>query len=238
MDTQQIASAREVAQLFRGDCRALHDSLQLEMVVAQYLLRLRDARTAQGVPVGDAIAAGVIDALARQPDRLSHAILRGISHLATGDSAERGAAAVADLADRGVELPPQFADVGKVRASGAWRTANGGLPGEYVLFAEFQHELGARHSLALFVEPRRGGVVKHIALLGAISEVDPHGAFHPSAMDELDVAEAGAVLREVLERSFGRELTRSDDFRVIVAAARALHAAGAALCAKRQLSRR
>src|SRR3954471_14832337 len=168
MDAQRIASAREVAQLFRGDCRALHDSLQLEMVVAQYLLRLRDARTAQGVPIGDAIAAGVVDALARQPDRLSHAILRGISHLGTGDSAERGAAAAAELARGGVELPPQFARVGKGRGTGAWRAAQGGLAGEYALFAEFQHELGARHSLALFVEPRRGGVVKHIALLGAI----------------------------------------------------------------------
>src|SRR3954454_19162525 len=91
----RITSAQEVAGFFCDDCRHLRDSLQLEMVVAQYLLRFRDTLTPEGVAVGDAVTAGAIGELERQADPLAHAILRGIDHLATESIAkERSADAV------------------------------------------------------------------------------------------------------------------------------------------------
>src|SRR3954464_7309596 len=101
----RIASSGDIAIYFREDCRPLADSLQLEMVVAQYDLRLRDTATAQGVPVGDAVSAGVIVELEQHCDELSHAILRALAHLGTGERATRSAAAAERLADRGIGLP-------------------------------------------------------------------------------------------------------------------------------------
>ncbi|MEA2449049.1 MAG: hypothetical protein QOG63_981 [Thermoleophilaceae bacterium] len=222
-DQQQIrrASVHGVANHFRNDCRDLRDSLQLEMVVAQYLLRMRDVVTPEGVPVGDAITGGVIAELERHGDPLSHAILRGLAHLGTGAGAQRSAEAVARLAERGVGLTAKFADVATARAVGAWRETGSESSGEYVLFVEFEHPIGPRHSLALFVEPRHGGVAKHIALMHSMEEFDPDEPFHPSTMESLEIAAAGDLLREVLERSFGRSLDDIDDYRVVIASARA-----------------
>ena len=50
----RIADSGDIAIYLREDCRPLADSLQLEMVVAQYDLRLRDVESPQGIPVGDA----------------------------------------------------------------------------------------------------------------------------------------------------------------------------------------
>ena len=217
----RIANARDRAVYFREDCRALRDSLQLEMVVAQYDLRMRDLRTPEGLHVGDVVIAGVVAELERCRDPLSHAILRGLAYLGTGDAAKRSAEAVAGLAERGVGLLPEFTDVAEARAVGAWRATEGGRAGEYALFVDFEYPLGARHSLGLFVEPRRGGILKHIGLMNPMSDVDPDDPFHPSAMDSIEVAAAGALLREVLDRSFGAFRSDVDDFRVLIAAARA-----------------
>jgi hypothetical protein len=221
MNEERIASARRVARYFRDDCRALRDSLQLEMVAAQYLVRMRDVVSPEGVPVGAAIGAGVIAELERHADRLSHALLRALAHIGTGDAAKRSAEAVARLADAGVGLPLKFAEATGAYPVGAWRAVEGAHEGEYLLFAEFEYSRGARHSFALFVEPRRGGVVKHIGLLGPIAEVDPGGMFDARAMEELEIADAGELLSDLLERSFGADLSASDDFRVLMAAARA-----------------
>src|SRR3954471_14357107 len=94
---ERIASASEVAGFFRDDCRTLRDSLQLEMVVAQYLIRMRDVSSPQGVPVGDATSAAVIAELERHADPLSHAILRAVAYLGTGETGQRAADAVARL---------------------------------------------------------------------------------------------------------------------------------------------
>src|SRR4051794_1813225 len=126
----RIASAREVAGYFREDCRTLRDSLQLEMVVAQYHLRMRDALTSQRIPVGDAVSAGVVAELERHGDPLSHAILRGLGYIATGPTAQRSSEAVARLAERGVGLPRDFADVTEARPVAAWRAIDGGHTGE------------------------------------------------------------------------------------------------------------
>jgi hypothetical protein len=210
-----------VAFHFREDCRALRDSLQLEMVVAQYHLRMRDVLTPEGVPVGAALSAGVIGELERHCDPLSHAILRGLAHLGTGDAAKRSADAVARLAEHDVGLPLAFADVAGARALGAWRATGSGSDGEYALFVDFEHSLGAGHSLALFVEPRRGGVIKHIGLMNPMSDVDPADPFHPSAMATVGIATAGALLHKLLDRSFGPTLAGTDDYRVLIAAAHA-----------------
>ena len=217
----RAASVGDVATFLREDCRALRDSLQLEMVVAQYYLHMRDSRTPEGVRVGDAISAGVVAELERNGDPLSHAVLRGIAHLGNGETAKASAHAVARLAGDGVELPPAFADVGEALPVGAWRDTAGGRDGEYALFAEFEHPRGSSHSLALFVEPRRGGVIKHIGLLNAISELDRDDPFHPSGLDDVEIADAGALLRDLIDRSFGRGLAGVDDYRVLLAAARA-----------------
>src|SRR4051795_7927168 len=117
----RIASSGDIAIYFREDCRTLADSLQLEMVVAQYDLRLRDTATAQGIAVGDAVSAGVIVELEGHGDELSHAILRGLAHLGTGERSARSAAAAERLTDRGVGLPETFADVGEAEPIAAWR---------------------------------------------------------------------------------------------------------------------
>src|SRR5207244_4857933 len=141
---ERVASARDVAIYFREDCRTLHDSLQLEMVVAQYCLQIRDVVTTAGVPVGDVVGIGVIAELEGHGDPLSHAILRGVAHLGLGETGARSAEAAARLTERVIGLPQQFADVGKSRAVGAWRT-RAGLGDEFVFFAEFEHQRGARH---------------------------------------------------------------------------------------------
>jgi hypothetical protein len=208
-----------VAIYFREDCRTLGDSLQLEMVVAQYCLQIRDVRTTAGVPVGDAVGVGVIAELEGHGDPLSHAILRGVAHVGLGETAGRSAEAAARLTERVVGLPQQFAGVGRSTAVGAWRT-RAGHDDESALFAEFEHPRGARHSMALFVEPRGGGAVKHIGLLGAMSELEPDEPFHPNALESIDIPAAGALIREVLERSYGPQAAASDDYRVVIASAR------------------
>lgn len=217
----RIASARNVAHWFREDCRTLRDSLQLEMVVAQYHLQMRDVLTPQGAPVGDATGAAVIAELERHGDALSHAILRGLEHLGTGETVTRSAGAIARLAGRGIGLPPKFADVAGARPLAAWRTSEGGHDGEYVLFADFEHAQGTRHALALFVEPRHGGVVKHIGLMNPMSDLDAGDAFHPSALEPMPIATAGELLHELLDRSFRSDLSNTDDYRVLIGAARA-----------------
>jgi hypothetical protein len=222
-----------VAGFFREDCGALRDSLQLEMVAAQYQLRMNGVLSPQGVPVGDAVCAGVIAELERHADPLSHAILRALAHVGTGQTATRSAEAGARLAESGTGLPLAFGDVANARALGAWRESDGDGSGEYAFFADFEHSLGRRHSIALFVEPRHGGVVKHIGLMGPVSDLDPDEPFHPTAMEKLDLAEAGALLEEVLERSFGRHFPDTDDYRVLIAAARARSGFGTPSAASR-----
>jgi hypothetical protein len=217
----RIASTRDVAIYFREDCRTLDDALQLEMVVAQYCLQIRDVVTRAGMPVGDAVGVGVVAELEGHGDSLSHAILRGLGHLGVGEIADRAGEAAARLGDRVTGLPQQFADVGKATALGAWRTSAGAFEGEYALLAQFEHPRGRGHALALYVEPRHGGVVKHIGLLGAMPDVDPGDLFHPSAMESLSASQAGELIRDVLERSYGPLAAETDDFRVLVAGARA-----------------
>src|SRR4051794_1904384 len=217
----RIASARDVARFLHDDCRPLRDSLQLEMVVAQYLVRMRDASSPEGVPVGDATTAAALADLERHADPLSHAIMRAVAYLGTDETGQRGADAVARLGERGVGIPRAFADVAEAHAVGAWRDTRGGFSGEFMLFVEFEYPRGRRHSLALFVEPRHGGVVKHIGLLHSMSEFDDDDPCHPSALEPVEVGTAGALLRDVLDRSFGRSLADTDDYRVLIAAARA-----------------
>lgn len=216
----RVASVRDVATFLREDCRTLRDSLQLEMVVAQYFLQMRDVRTPQGVAVGDATSAGVVAEIERYGDPLSHAILRGLGHVGPGEVGARSADAAARLGEHGVGLPAAFGDVGGARGAGAWRAREGGRPGEYALFADFEHPLGSRHSLALFVEPRRGGMLKHIGLMNPMRELELDDPFHPSALEAIEVPAAGALMREVLDRSFGPLLAGADDYRVLIAGAR------------------
>jgi hypothetical protein len=217
----RVANSRDVGIYFREDCRPLDDSLQLEMVVAQYLLQIRDVRTTAGLPIGEVVGAGVVAELEGHRDELSHAILRGIAHVAPGRMGERAADAAAHLAGREIGLPAKFEDVGLAKAVGAWRATEGAHPGEYVLFAEFEHPAGRRHTIAVFVEPRRGGRVKHLGLMDAMSAIAPDGPFDPARMESLDLATAGGLLRDVVDRTYGPSLAETDDFRVLIAAARA-----------------
>src|SRR4051794_26358260 len=117
----RIASSGDIAIYFREDCRPLADSLQLEMVVAQYDLRLRDTATAQGIAVGDAVSAGVIVELEGHGDELSHAIPRGLAPRGPGERSARSAAAAERLTDRGVGPRETFADVGEAEPTAGWR---------------------------------------------------------------------------------------------------------------------
>jgi hypothetical protein len=215
----RIASSGDIAIYFREDCRPLADSLQLEMVVAQYDLRLRDVASAQGIPVGDAASAGVVAELEAHGDELSLAILRGLAHLGTGERGTRSADAAERIAARGVGLPETFTDVGEARATGAWRDTRKAYPGEYVLFIDFEHTQGRRHSIAVFVEPR--GTVKHIGLMPPASERGDDDPFHPSVLESLPEHKAGGILGDALRRTYGESLERTDDYRVLIAAARA-----------------
>jgi len=135
--------------------------------------------------------------------------------------AQQSAEAIARLRERAVDLPKPFADVGKAKAIGAWRTHDAEFDGEYALFADFEYPRGADHAIALYAEPKRGGVVKHIGLLSAMRDLEPYEPVHPSAMEPLDIPEAGAVIAQLLERTYGPLAEETDDFRVLVAAARA-----------------
>jgi hypothetical protein len=215
----RIAHSGDIAIYFREDCRTLADSLQLEMVVAQYDLRLRDIATPQGIPIGDAASASVIAELERHGDELSHAILRALADLGTGERGTRSAEAAERLAERSIELPDTFADVGATRALGAWRDTRDAYPGEYVLFVDFEHPQGRRHGVAVFVEPR--GTVKHIGLMPPATDHDPDDPFHPSALESLPIATAGEILGDAIQRTWGESLELTDDYRAIIAAARA-----------------
>lgn len=215
----RIAAASDVAIYLREDCRTLRDSLQLEMVAAQYCLQIRDVRTPTGVPVGEVVAAEMVIALEGERDPLSYAILRALAHVGLGDLAKRSGEAAARIRDVG--RLRQFADVGKVVPTGAWR-ATDAVPGEETLIAEFEHERGRRHTVAVFVEPRRGGMAKHLGLLGPAHDVvEPGCMLHPDAMESLEIPVAGERLREVLERVHGSRCAATDDFRALIAAARA-----------------
>lgn len=217
----RVASARDVAIYLRDDCRTLRDSLQLEMVVAQYCLRIRDLVTTGGVPIGDVVGVGVVAELEREGDALSHAIMRAIAHLAAGETADRSAEAATRLTQRITGLPQQFADVGKARALSAWRTG-ADLDGEYAVFADFEYPRGGGgHAIALFVDSRHGAVVKHIGLLSPMSELDPDEPLHPNALEPVTIPAGGALMREALEHSYGPLGAESHDHRVPIAAARA-----------------
>jgi hypothetical protein len=217
----RVVSTRDVAVYFRADCRPLSDSLQLEMVVAQYCLRMADVVTTAGPAAGDVVGPEVVAELEGHGDSLSHAILRGLAHLEPGETGVRAAESAARLEDRAVGLPERFADVGNASPVGVWRTGRGGRGGEFALFAEFEHPRGRRHTIALFVEPCGGGRVKHIGLLGPIGEFDREDPFHPNAMEALEIAPAAALMRDVLERSYGVTVAANDDYRVLIASARA-----------------
>ena len=212
----RISHAGEVAGFFRKDCKVLRDSLQLEMVAAQYQLQMDGVRSPEGIPVGPAVCAGVVAELEAHGDALSHAILRALAYLGTGETAHRSADAVARLSEREVGLPPKFADVAQARAGGAWRSTEGGHEGECCLFFDFVYPQGTGHALALFVEPRGGGTIKHIGLLQPMHEIQ-----YPGLMEELDIPEAGMLLKELLDRSYRPSLELTDDYRVLIAAARA-----------------
>jgi hypothetical protein len=214
-----IANARDIAIYFREDCRGLRDSLQLEMVVAQYVLRIRAVLTTEGVGVGQAVGLAVIAQLEHERDPLSLAILLGLAQLANGATAERAHAAAERLAEEGVELPRQFAGVGRAEPVGAWRAS--GAEGEFVLFVEFEHPCGRRHTFAMFAEPRGAGTVKHLALLGPSSDLAGAGRFDPDVMEALDLPEAGALMRDLLGRTYGPPAADVEDFRVLIAEARA-----------------
>jgi len=217
----RIASTRDVTIYFREDCRTLQDSLQLELVVAQYWLRIRDVETPEGVPVGDAVGFGVVARLEAERDALSHAILRGLAHLGSGAIAERSGQAAARLAAAGVGLPSKFADVAEAKAVGAWRTSEGAFAGECCLFAEFEHPLGRRHSAMVFVDPRKGGVAKHVGLIGPMRELSRDAPFRPESMERLALPRAGRLLRDLLERRYGPRAANTDDYQVPIIAVRA-----------------
>ena len=212
----------------------MRDSLQLEMVVAQYCLRMRDVLTSTGVRVGDVVGPAVAAELERHGDPLSRAILRGVAHLGLGATAARSAEAVPRLEERTIGLPQQFAGVGRSRPVGAWRS-RGGQHDEFALFTEFEHPRGRRHAIALFVEPRRGGRAKHIGLLCSMDELDPHQPFHPTALKAIDIPAAGVLMRQALERSYGPGAARTDDYRALIATARA-HSMMRRVLAKRSLA--
>src|SRR5690242_9573296 len=212
----RISQAGEVAGFFRKDCKPLRDSLQLEMVAAQYQLQMDGTCSPEGIPVGEAVCAGVVAELEAHGDVLSHAILKALAYLGTGDTARRSADAVARLGESEVGVPPKFADVAHARAGGAWRDTHGGYDGEYCLFFDFVYPQGTGHALALFVEPRHGGTIKHIGLLQPMHEIE-----YPGFMQELEVPAAGALLKQLLDRSYGPSLETCDDYRGLIAAARA-----------------
>ena len=217
----RIASTRDVAIYFREDCRTLRDSLQLEMVVAQYWPRIRDVVSTAGLPVGESVGTGVVAELEGMGDELSHAILLVLAKLSGGVTATRAAEAAARLGERETGLPPQFEDAGKASPRGAWRT-QGGDDDEYAFFAEFEFPRGGRHTVMLFVvETFAGPFIKHIGLLGGMNEVDAAGPFDPEVMEVLEIAAAGELLRDLLEATYGPPEHESDDHRVIIAAARA-----------------
>jgi hypothetical protein len=225
----RIASASDVVTYFRDDCRTARDAMQLEMIVAQYALRLRDVLTPEGVPVGDAACAGVVAELERHGDPLSHAILRALAHLGTSDLARRAGEAAERLAGAGVALPAAVADVAQARAVGAWRDTNGAPGGEYALFIDFEHPLGAGHAIAIFVEPRHGGTIKHIGVMQPMSGLEADDPFHPNAVEAMEIPAALVLLRETVERTFRPSLELADDYRVLMAAARASAAPAPAL---------
>ena len=57
--------------------------------------------------------------------------------------------------------------------------------------------------------------------MGPMSELDGDDPLHPSGLETVDSATAGALLHSLLDRSFGRSLVASNDYRVLIAAARA-----------------
>ncbi len=194
--------------------------MQLEMVVAQYCLRIRDVRNSAGISVGDSVGIGVVAELEGFGDPLSAAILRGLAHLASDDIARRSSEAAGRLAERETGMLRQFADVGKAKAIGAWRML-GDVDGEQVLYAEFEHPRGRRHTIALFVHALGGGTVKHIGLLGPTSELAPDQPLHPDNMEELEIPDGLTLIGDVLERTYGPGGAESDDFRVLIAFVRA-----------------
>jgi hypothetical protein len=217
----RVASGRDITIYFREDCRPLRDSLQLEMVVAQYCLRMRDVTTTGGVPVGEAVGLRVVAELEHMGDALSHAILRGLAHIGVGLIGERSSEAVARLSEKVLGLPKQFADVGNARPVRTWRGDNAEVAGEYILFARFEHPRGPEHAIALYVEPRGGDVVKHIGLVDGGCEDGMADSLRPNAPEPLEIPSGGALMNDVLERTYDRHATRTDDFRVLIAAARA-----------------
>ena len=212
-----LAATRELAHCFIDDCRGAADALELELIVAQYLPRFNGGLELHGTGALEAL----LGELERRGDHVSHAALRALWYLGTGELQRLSADAAARLGERGVGLPLRLADVGLVRPTGAWRAPRGGNRGEYALFVEFEHPRAPTHSLAVLVDPRRGGLVKHLALLRPMDDLGDDGPFRPEALEKLDLGVARELMRDLLVRTFGRGTAGTDDYSVLIAAARA-----------------
>jgi hypothetical protein len=217
-----VANASEIAEFLREDTRLLQRTMQLDLVVAQYLIRVRDAVTAEAVPVGPAPLLGLIEGLERAGDGLSRAILATIAELAVGEPAAKSREAAERLAARGLQPPGRFRAVGSAQALDAWVLRDAG---ESCLAIEFEHAGGARHAvLAFVVDQSRGGYAKHVAITGSMWDLDDEAPFHPGRIESSPVEsialEMSAAL-DAVDPATGRPASQGGDFRALIAAARA-----------------
>jgi hypothetical protein len=216
-----VANAAEIAEFLRDDTRPLGRTIQLELVVAQYLIRLRDAVTPDAVPIGPAPLLGLIEELDRAGDGLSRAILETVAELTDGEPASKSREAAGRLAARGLQYPARFRAVGSARALEAWAIREAG---EACLAIEFEHADGARHAVMAFVvDPSRGGYAKHVAITASMWDLDDDAPFHPSRLEAAPVDLVARELRAALDAAdpaSGRPASQGDDFRALIAAGR------------------
>jgi hypothetical protein len=213
-----VACATEIAAFLRDDTRQLGRTMQLELVVAQYLVRLRDAVTPAGEPLGPRPVLPLVEDIEAYGDGLSRAILATIADLADGDVAVAAADGAARLAERGLQYPARFRAVGSARALEAWTLRDGG---ESCLTIEFEHADRARHSVMAFVAPE--GHAKHVAFAGSAWDIDPEAPFHPDRLTPTPTRLAARAMATALsgaDPATGRPASESLGFWALIAQAR------------------
>jgi hypothetical protein len=143
----------------------------------------------------EALSRGLVGELEDRCDIPALITLRGLAAVADPWLAQPSHAAAERVA-RTCRFLPSWADqIGCAEATRALALDDHDDSGEIGLLIEFEYPNGDRHAIATYIDPRLGGVAKHVFLLQAIDAIPDPGKL----LESMDLDDAKARMRAALE---------------------------------------
>ena len=185
----RIDPAVEAAAALATYCDAVDAAIHVERRISRFLPFWADQSGSFDLAGVDHLATGLVEELEGMDDTPAWIVLRGLASVADAWLADPARAAADRIEPR---LVPGWAgEIGKARAIGALELT-GGEPGESGLLIESAYPSGDRHAIATYIDPRLGGIAKHIFLLQPI-DAAPDGP-----LDAIDLDDARTRMRDAL----------------------------------------